>query len=141
MTSLFEEFGCALRIRLSPHSSRLYSVDTAYDDAEDAKAACAREAIEEGILEFIRHGNGQTRPALVEHSQMFAREESTTIVAAHSVQGFFESLPRPFPEDVGTKSANEVNAPSWINLMAQGAKGGRILIKFLWILDSKYGCA
>ncbi|KAA1470819.1 hypothetical protein DENSPDRAFT_775170, partial [Dentipellis sp. KUC8613] len=131
--------GCALRIRLSLHSERVYSVSQQYDDFAAAQAACAEEAIDEDLLEFIKHGNGQTQPA---HTSVLddASTDATLQLppAAMSLQGFFESLPRPFPEPIEGKTASEINAPSWLNVLIQSVKGTKITLNFIWILEPKY---
>ncbi|KAI0065180.1 hypothetical protein BV25DRAFT_1822296 [Artomyces pyxidatus] len=133
--------GCALRIQLSLHSVRVYSVDTVYSDFAEAKNACAQDAVDDGVLEFIRHGNGQTQPA--ERNYLNAGDDgeiaTPTTLSGISLQGFFESLPRPLPESMDGKSATEINAPSWLNMLVQSARGGRLTIHFIWIVDAKYG--
>ena len=52
--------GCAFPIQLSQHVARIYLSDPTFDTHLDAKAACAKAAILEGVLDFIKHGNGQT---------------------------------------------------------------------------------
>ncbi|KAG1770711.1 hypothetical protein EDD22DRAFT_948318 [Suillus occidentalis] len=52
--------GCALRIELSPHVIKVYASDTIYNTYNEAKVACAEAALCEGVLDFIKHGNGQT---------------------------------------------------------------------------------
>ncbi|TFY56928.1 hypothetical protein EVG20_g8744, partial [Dentipellis fragilis] len=131
--------GCALRIRLSLHSERVYSVTQQYDDFAAAKAACAKVAIDEDLLEFIKHGNGQTQPA---HTSVLDYDNADATLqlppAAMSLQGFFESLPRPFPEPIEGKTATEINAPSWLNVLIQSVKGTKITLNFIWILEPKY---
>src|ERR1700759_3105249 len=99
LANIFTEFGCVLRIALSSHSTRVYSVDTVWDHYEDARSACAEEAVSHGALDFIMHGNGQKHPAPPDYTQPEAVTDApTAAVAALSVQGYFDSLPRPFPE-------------------------------------------
>ncbi|KAI0309101.1 hypothetical protein OF83DRAFT_1159297, partial [Amylostereum chailletii] len=135
------KYGYALRIQLSPHSSRVYSVDAIHDDEDLAKAMCAQDAISQGVLDYIMHGNGQKQPALPEYlpPATITDEETATPIAGLSLQGFFESLPRPFPEPVEGKSANDINAPSWLNVLVQTARGAKIATKFIWISDMKCG--
>jgi hypothetical protein len=52
-----------------------------------------------------------------------------------TLQAYYESLPRPFPESFGTKTAAEINAPSYINTLLQSARGGRLKNNFYWITD------
>ncbi|KAI0284167.1 hypothetical protein BC826DRAFT_1190013 [Russula brevipes] len=49
--------------KLSLYPFRIFSVDVAHPSFEAAKAACAADAIVEGILDFIEFENGQTVPA------------------------------------------------------------------------------
>jgi len=133
------EFGCVLRIALSAHSTRIYSVDAVWDHYEDARSACAEDAVAQGVLEFIMHGNGQKHPAPPDYAQPGAVTDApVAAVTALSVQGFFDSLPRPFPE-AEFEGKVDVNAPSWLNQLAQGAKGAKLTVRYIFIPDSKYG--
>jgi hypothetical protein len=134
------ERGCALRIRLSPHSLRVYSSDTKYEAITDAKAACAKIALDQGVLEFIKHGNGQVEPEkssiVVSDADVDAQEAEDKAKyigpTALTLQTFYERFPQPFPENFGDKSAVEINAPSWLNSTIQGARGGRLSTNFIW---------
>jgi hypothetical protein len=57
-------FGCALKLSLSSHIQRTYSVlvSSDYTKKSHAKAACAKLALEQGVIEFIRHGDGLKEP-------------------------------------------------------------------------------
>lgn len=61
---IYIAFGCAVKISLSPHVQRTYSVLVSIDYQRKtvAKAACGKLAVEEGILEFIKHGDGLDKP-------------------------------------------------------------------------------
>ncbi|KZV70948.1 hypothetical protein PENSPDRAFT_752194 [Peniophora sp. CONT] len=136
------KFGCALRIALSTHSAKIYSVDATHDHFEDARSTCADEAVADGVLEFIMHGNGQKHPAPPDYSsqRIVASDTTVTAVSATSVQDYFESLPRPFPEaEFVGKKINEINPVSWLNTLTQAAKGARLVMKYIAIPDSKYG--
>ncbi|KAI0262038.1 hypothetical protein BC834DRAFT_892735 [Gloeopeniophorella convolvens] len=134
------KYGCALQVKLSRHLFRVYSVDVAYATFEEAKATCAADAIADGVLDFIKFGNGQTAPA---EKRLFSSEEEETAAPpppiALTLQGFFEALPRPFPEPVDDKTAIEINAPSWLNALVQSARGARFELKFIWTTDTKLG--
>jgi hypothetical protein len=135
------EYGCALQIKLSLHLFRAFSVDVEYATFEEAKAACAADAIAEGILDFIKFGNGQTAPA---ERRLFAspEDEAPSTVPppiALTLQGFFEALPRPLPEAVDNKTVGEINAPGWLNMLIQSARGGKLALKFIWTTDTKLG--
>ena len=122
------------------HLFRVFSVDVAHPTFEAAKAACAADAITEGILDFIKFGNGQTAPA---ERRFFQSQEddatSTSPPVALTLQGFFEALPRPLPEPVDDKSVSEINAPGWLNTLIQSARGGKLEHKFIWTTDTKLG--
>ncbi|VDC01565.1 unnamed protein product [Peniophora sp. CBMAI 1063] len=136
------KFGCALRVALSAHSAKIYSVDATYDHFEDARSACADEAVADGVIEFIKHGNGQKHPAPPDYSNQHAvaADAPVTAVTAASVEDFFESLPRPFPEaEFVGKKIDEISAVPWLNALAQSAKGGRLTLRYIPVPDSKYG--
>ncbi|KAI9439364.1 hypothetical protein H4582DRAFT_134194 [Lactarius indigo] len=134
------KYGCALQIKLSLHLFRACSVDVDYATFELAKAACAADAVAEGILDFIKFGNGQTAPT---ETRPFAPQEDETQSApppiALTLQGFFEALPRPLPEAVDDKTVAEINAPGWLNTLIQSARGGKLELKFIWTTDTKLG--
>jgi len=135
------EYGCALQIKLSLHLFRACSVDVDHPTFEEAKAACAADAIAEGILDFIKYGNGQTAPA---ERRLFAPQEDEAPgpvppPIALTLQGFFEALPRPLPEPVDDKTVAEINAPGWLNMLVQAARGGKFELKFIWTTDTKLG--
>ena len=135
-----KEQGCALRIELSPHAIRVYSSETKYETLAEAKAACAKVAIDQGVLEYIRHGNGQTGPEKppisMPDADADAQEAHTkatyTPPTPLTLQAFYETFPQPFPENLGDKSAAEINAPSWLNTAIQGARGAKLSTNFIW---------
>ena len=133
------EYGCALQIKLSMHVFRVCSVDVAYPTFEAAKATCAANAIAEGILDFIKFGNGQTAPAERRPFQQEDDAASAPPPVALTLQGFFEALPRPLPEPVDDKTVAEINAPGWLNGVIQSARGGKFEHKFIWTTDTKLG--
>lgn len=135
--------GSALRIALNAHVLRVYSVDPIYNSAKDAKIACAKVALEEGVIDFIQFGNGQTQPPLkkVEQDEQdeMANERkrtATTLLKPLTLQEYYDSLPQPFPESEGKKTASEINAPSWLNTAMQSARGGQLHSNFTPILDN-----
>ncbi|KAF9524226.1 hypothetical protein CPB83DRAFT_621767 [Crepidotus variabilis] len=141
-----KKHGAAVRISLNAHVFRSYSVDPIYSYQRQAKLACAQAAVEEGVIDFIQFGNGQTQPAkVVEQEEGAGIREPTPPPPPKGVtlQEFFDTLPRPFPEDVGETPANEINAPAWINLRLQSARGGRLVSSFTPIVDGirhLHGC-
>ncbi|KAF9221084.1 hypothetical protein BS17DRAFT_785885 [Gyrodon lividus] len=134
--------GCALRIQLSPHVIRIYLSDPTFDNYAEAKAACAKAAVSEGALDFIKHGNGQTRPLSPKPPSAPAWSEQVAVVNAKApltLQSFYDSLPRPFPESFETNDAIEINAPGWLNTMLQNARGGKLAMTFFFTSDGTPG--
>jgi hypothetical protein len=132
------EYGCALQVKLSMHLFRVFSVDVVHPSFEAAKATCAADAIAEGILDFIKFGNGQTAPA---ERRLFQEDDTASgpPPIALTLQGFFEALPRPLPEPVDDKAVTEINAPGWLNGLLQSARGGKFEHRFIWTTDIKLG--
>ncbi|KAG1822163.1 hypothetical protein EV424DRAFT_1511375 [Suillus variegatus] len=135
--------GCALRIELSPHVIKVYASDTIYNTYNEAKGACAEAALREGVLDFIKHGNGQLRPA---SPQLYPAPSSSDIngVSANkqppsTLQAFYESLPRPFPESFESKDVNEFGAPGYMNTLVQNARGGKLTTTFIFTSDGTPG--
>lgn len=135
-----------LVIELSPHSQRLYSVGPKYNPQPLAKKNCSEAAIDQDVIDFIKHGNGQTAPApafldpltntAMRREPHMDRKGRTT---ALSLQEFYESLPRPFPEPVGDNPiAANLNAPGMLNTTLQLAKGARIIMHFYFLNEN--GC-
>jgi hypothetical protein len=54
--------GCALKIKILRHTSRVFSVHHIYKTRAEAKTAVAAIAIKQGVLDFIKSVNGQTSP-------------------------------------------------------------------------------
>jgi len=132
------DYGCALQVKLSMHLFRVFSVDVVHPTFEAAKATCAADAISDGILDFIKFGNGQTAPA---ERRLFQEDDAMSAPppVALTLQGFFEALPRPLPEPVDDKTVAEINAPGWLNGLLQSARGGKFEHKFIWTTDTKLG--
>ena len=131
-------YGAALRIMLSMHALRVYSSDTIYSCHADAKAACAKIAIDGGVLDYLKRGNGHSpssEPVGDECVGTFP-----VIAAPISLQEFYDSLPKPFAESVGDKTASEINGPAWLNTAIQAARGGRLKASFFWLMDGSAGC-
>ncbi len=129
-----------MRISLNAHVFRAYSVDPVYSYQRLAKVACARAAVEEGVIEFIKYGNGQTHPSkIIENSEepLDTARELTPPPPPRgtTLQEFFETLPRPFPEEIGEVTANEFNAPAWLNLILHSARGGRLFSSYTPVVD------
>lgn len=57
-----------------------------------------------------------------------------------SLQMFYESLPQPFPEALDGATAAEINAPAWLNMTVQSARGGRLKVNFVSLSERSSGC-
>ncbi|KAJ8497072.1 hypothetical protein ONZ51_g720 [Trametes cubensis] len=125
--------GCALRIRLGPRNSRVWSVSTVYDTPSEARKACAEAALADGILDYIRTWSPSGTDTNL--GEPGSELPNTGI----SLDQFFEALPRPFPEPVTGQTAADVNGPAWLNTTIQSARGGKIVPNFIWTVDPKYG--
>ena len=118
----------------------MYSSDTKYETISEAKAACAKVALDQGVLEYIKYGNGQVEPEKppisIPDTDTDAQEAETKATyippTPLTLQAFYETFPQPFPENLGDKSAVEINAPSWLNAAIQGARGGKLSTNFIW---------
>ncbi|KAG6334574.1 hypothetical protein ID866_4511 [Astraeus odoratus] len=130
---LGRKYGCALRIQLSPHVDRVHMSQPLFDTYDEAKEACAAAAISEGTLNFIKHGNGQVRPQSCPTSPTDKREADPSKNNIHlTLQQFFSSLPRPFPEKFATDDAYEINAPRWLHSLIQSSRGGKLSMAFFF---------
>ncbi|CAG8669857.1 6511_t:CDS:2, partial [Acaulospora colombiana] len=159
--------GCALKVEISPFTSRVYSVHHVYLTRAEAKAAVAAVAIEQGILEFIKYANGQTSPTVFireldddasEHlnqeliNETVEREKEVEIEATavnvtlkkHQIpidvmtlQAFTNSLPKPFPETPGLKPLGDGNPIGWLNSAVQSARGSKMNITWTYLSDAK----
>ncbi|KDQ07787.1 hypothetical protein BOTBODRAFT_70139 [Botryobasidium botryosum FD-172 SS1] len=137
-------YGCALKIELSPHSVRVYSVDTAYKKRLEAKAGAALVAMQQNVLDFIRYGNGQTEPEprAVEYGaapSMPAKKDPNAVPAGVTLASFYDALPKPLPDPVGLKAGEEANPVAWVNQLVQQARGSRLTLGFTWTSDAKHG--
>lgn len=104
-----------------------------------AKIACATSAIASGVINFIQHGNGQKTPAV--QVDELPTDNSTSIPKGPmTLQAFYDSLPKPFPENPDEKPAMEINAPGRLNTLVQQAKGTKLIIQYHWITHPKSGC-
>lgn len=140
------EHGAALRISLNAHVFRAYSVDPIFNYQRLAKLACAQSAVREGVLDFIKFGNGQTQPTKGAEDELGGSSailrELTPLPPQKglTLQEFFETLPRPFPENFGEASITEFNTPAWLNLTLQSARGARLVSSYTPIVDSVRHC-
>ncbi|KAJ6510419.1 hypothetical protein C8R45DRAFT_388254 [Mycena sanguinolenta] len=123
--SVWTHYGAALKIQLAPHCWRVYSCQPIFGSASEAREHCANLAIDEGVLEFIKHGNGQMTP-----KSDFTPSETRFENLKHDLQSFYESLPRPLAEAFGEKTAAEINAPAWLGSLLANAKGAGFTAEF-----------
>jgi hypothetical protein len=122
------------------HAFRVYSSDVTYSSHSDAKVACAKIAVDEGVLDYLKRGNGHSPPSEPVHDSHVRNSGGPVTSGPISLQAFYESLPRPFPELVGDKTALEINGPAWLNTTIQAARGGRLKANFFWMTDGSAGC-
>ncbi|KAI0357113.1 hypothetical protein OH77DRAFT_1519559 [Trametes cingulata] len=125
--------GCALRIRLGPRNSKVWSVPTVYNTAAEAKKACAEAALADGVLEYIKTWSSHAAGMSVDEPGSEFPNSSITL------QQFFDALPKPFPEQVPGQTAVDINGPAWLNTTIQSARGGKIVPNFVWTVDPKLG--
>lgn len=161
-----KDHGCALKVNLSDHVSRAYSVVPTFKNPDAAQSAVAHLALEQDIIDFIRHGDGQQEPlpAAAEYDLPgnIASAAATTsengdsekrrrrhrdkidpeVLASRimTVASFFDSLPQPLPEPVGVKTAEDTNPVAWLNGLLQRNRGSLLTITYMWTIDPKLGC-
>ncbi|KAF7329001.1 hypothetical protein MVEN_02530100 [Mycena venus] len=123
------EYGAVLKIQLAPHCYRVYTCDPTFERPSDAREHCAELAIGEGVLEFIKYGNGQTAPQSDLSSSSGIPFESTEM-PKRDLQSFYDSLPRPFEEPFEEKTAAEISAPARLITLLATAAGGRFTAEF-----------
>ncbi|KAI6127086.1 hypothetical protein F5141DRAFT_1085435 [Pisolithus sp. B1] len=135
--------GCALQIKLSPHVDRVYMSEPTFDTYGEAKDACAKTAISEGVLHFIKHGDGQVQPLYSRQSPSPLLDEKNKYPEHRklplTLQNFFDSLPRPLPEALDTSDAYRINAPTWLSSLIQNSKGGKLATTFNFISGTTPG--
>ncbi|EPQ53310.1 hypothetical protein GLOTRDRAFT_140149 [Gloeophyllum trabeum ATCC 11539] len=118
-------FGCALQIKLSPECQRGYSVDILYRTLEDATRACATLAIDQGVLDFIKYGNGQLQPTPRTSRSLDDVSTDRTRRRFASIQEFAESIGNPKTDHIPT---------NWLNKIMTRAHGG-LQAKFIVISE------
>lgn len=128
----------ALRISLNSHVCRVYASDPVHNTPWQAKLACANAAIKEGVMAFIQFGNGQTEPTKTVDNgveNVDIRSDTPPLpTTGITLQDFFDTLPKPFPEDISDKGPS--NTPTWLNLTLQSARGARLVSNFIPIIDN-----
>lgn len=90
----------------------------------------------EGVLDYIKYGNGQTKPAVTPSDPAgpisISREPELDRTGRPSIslEDFFDTLLKPFPEALGEKTISEINAAGMLNSTLQLAKGGRLSLMY-----------
>ncbi|KAI6012238.1 hypothetical protein EDC04DRAFT_741974 [Pisolithus marmoratus] len=137
------KYGCALQVKLSPHVDHVYMTEPTFDTYDEAKDACAKAAISEGALHFIKHGDGQVRPHSPRQSPNLPSDEGIKHLEHRkpplTLQNFFDSLPRPLPETFDTSDAYRINASAWLSSLIQNSKGGKFAATFYYISGATPG--
>ncbi|KAG0693624.1 hypothetical protein DFH29DRAFT_963615 [Suillus ampliporus] len=123
--------GCALRIELLHTWSRFMHRIPSTTHTTRQRPRVAEAALREGVLEFIKHGNGQLRPA----SPPLYPPPSSSDINGHSTSPY----PRPFPESFESKDANEFGAPGYMNSLIQNTRGGKVTTTFVFTSDGTPG--
>ncbi|KZT35892.1 hypothetical protein SISSUDRAFT_1050682 [Sistotremastrum suecicum HHB10207 ss-3] len=139
--------GCALRIQLAPNEMRVFSVEPIYQNQDAARAAVAEVALQQDILDYIRHGMNQITPRPRVPSDPLRNMHIAAVLRdksrpAMSLIEFYHSLPKPLPEPFGYKLPAELNALAWLNQEVQNAIC-HITVNFDWIVENKsvfHGC-
>ncbi|KAF7313253.1 hypothetical protein MKEN_01012100 [Mycena kentingensis (nom. inval.)] len=111
-----DSHGACLKIQLSAHNSRVYSIDPTLHDQMAAKKRCAALAITAGVLDYIQDARG---PFRVE------TKKNKGSASGWNLQTFFEAIPRPIEEDFGNRNAPQINAVSWLRNVVATAQGAR----------------
>lgn len=117
------DHGCALKVQLSLHSFRVYCSDTTFDTYDAAKLECAKTAISQGVIDYIKN---ETAVYSAQNGAF-----SSKLPDVISLQSFYDSLPRPFPENFEDKTAAEINAPGYLNGIVQAARGSKFTLTFI----------
>lgn len=127
--------------------------------------AVAQAALEQDIIDFIRHGDGQQEP--MPQSAEYDLPENKAAAAAAAAEAtnseqkrkryrekidpnllasklitlaqFYDSLPQPLPEPVGVKTAEDTNPVAWLNGMLQRNRGSLLSVVYMWTIDPKLG--
>ncbi|KIY70597.1 hypothetical protein CYLTODRAFT_488007 [Cylindrobasidium torrendii FP15055 ss-10] len=119
--------GAILRVTTSPLSSIVYSCLPEFEDFDLAKLGCAKMAIERGVLELPKSSQKLFPPA----------------TEAVTLQAFYESLTRPFPEQHLEQPLVPVeDASSWLNNLVQGSPGSGVRVTAFPFQDeiTRSGC-
>ncbi|KIY49954.1 hypothetical protein FISHEDRAFT_72182 [Fistulina hepatica ATCC 64428] len=94
-------YGAALLVRVNNSCMRAYSTAPCYPDRAVAQKECASLGVSDGILEWVHEIGSDPATSLLQPDDA---------IQGTSVQEFFDSLPRLFPDGVTARSAHEANA-------------------------------
>ncbi|KDQ31079.1 hypothetical protein PLEOSDRAFT_155745 [Pleurotus ostreatus PC15] len=138
------KYGAALRVQLSPHLLEVYSTDVTFLSYSEAQATCAREAVDSGVLEFIRSASSGASQEPHLASMPPAPSSSNDHMTLHT---FFDALPKPFPDfpdPHATTVAELPRAPvAYVNNALQSCRGARFSAQYIWNSDyshNLHGC-
>ncbi|KAF8068712.1 hypothetical protein FPV67DRAFT_1760567 [Lyophyllum atratum] len=120
------QWGAALRVELTV--ARVYSTDTVYATAREAKAGCAKVAIDRGVIHDIKN-LGQTPGVSTAVVQLVPAQKPTAVI---SLETWFKALRRPRWRCLRNKSPAEIDAPELLNKTIREAKGTRLKIDYFW---------
>lgn len=162
--------GCVLKIAISEHATRVYSVHHTFRNRAEAKKAVAFVAFKQGVIDFIKYANGQTSPLVlireldgdadenlnrevIEQTREAEKEvtiEATSVnvklkkhqipLDAMTLQAFTNSLTKPFPETPGLKPLGDGNPIGWVNTAVQSARGSKMSITWTYLSNAKLSC-
>jgi hypothetical protein len=123
----------------------------------------AKVAIGQGVIDFIKHANGQTSPTvfirelegdadenlnmeIINETNAAAKEvtiEATAVnvtlkkhqipLNAMTLSAFTNSLPKPFPETTGLRPLADGNPVGWLNAAAQSARGSKMSVTWTYL--------
>ncbi|EAU84114.2 hypothetical protein CC1G_06976 [Coprinopsis cinerea okayama7 len=134
-----EQWGMALRVALSLHQAETYSTEATFESKAKAKAQCASTALKEDLLEYLKSGEGNGEPSARFPSGLGIQLQRA---ASHrySLQEYFDTLPKPFPIEVGQKSALDLKPVNWVNSLVQGTKVPGLKVNY-YFTSSDQGAA
>ncbi|KAG5636299.1 hypothetical protein H0H81_008498 [Sphagnurus paluster] len=117
-------WGVTLRVHLDP--PRLYVLDMICETKLEAISACAKLALDQGIVDHI-----------INSTTVTLEESPPKLTVPTSLQTWFEALSGPRPEFFGTKMAVEIGAAALLNEWVTKARGARFKLNFFWPMDIK----
>ncbi|KAG8900603.1 hypothetical protein FRC01_010075 [Tulasnella sp. 417] len=131
-------FGAMLQIRLTPELNnpsivRVWSTSAEYTAPDKAKNDVAELAMKQGVLDFIKFGNGQKNPnegaqvaiaPLLAVGETFGNPTHVDPLAlprpSITIRQWVDALPRPTPNNI--KLEGGTNAIAWVNQVSSQNK-------------------